>query len=67
MIQEKRANYIKSEMALAGLTQAKAAEELGIKPQSICYWISGRFSSKRIGDYFGEKFGSAFLEQIEIH
>ena len=37
------------------LTQAKIAEDLGVKPSLICQVISGKKKSQRVFDYLKQK------------
>lgn len=64
---KQRVNLIKSMIASKGIKQVDIAQELGISVNTIWCWINGKFTSKRITQYFGDKFGESFLKQIEIH
>lgn len=64
---QRRRNLIKSQLAKFNIRQVDVAQELGINKVSICNWIKGTFTSERINQYFGNRFGESFLKQIEIH
>ena len=64
---KQRANLIKSQLALLGIKQVDVANDLDIETNSVWSWIEGKFTSERITQYFGDKFGESFLKQIEIH
>lgn len=64
---KQRVNLIKSELAKFGIKQVDIAQDLDMSVNTIWCWINGKFTSKRIAKYFGDRFGETFLEQIETH
>ena len=64
---KKRIATIKEALEKEKISQGDIARELNITPNAVWFWIHGRMSSKNITQWFQDKFGEGFLQQIEIN
>lgn len=64
-MKEKRVSAIKRELASVGLSQGDVARELNITTHAMNFWVHEKMTSRNIREWFRNKFGDSFIEEIE--
>ena len=62
---EKRKKLINSYITASGVKKEDYSNQLGLKfPSTLSRWISGVMASKKIDDFFIEKFGEEYSKKL---